>query len=52
MPKELREAHQESDRTVMVAYGFHTRMTDTECFAKSMKIDKEKFDEILSSLNN
>lgn len=52
MPKELRKAHQENDRAVMAAYGFHTRMTETDCVAELMKIYKEKLDEISSSVNN
>ena len=34
MPPELRRAHQDNDRAVMAAYGFSTRMTESECVAK------------------
>lgn len=34
MPPELRRAHQENDRAVMAAYGFSTKMTESECVAK------------------
>ena len=34
MPPELRRAHQDNDRTVMAAYGFSTKMTESECVAK------------------
>lgn len=34
MPSDLRKAHQENDRAVMAAYGFNTKMTETECVAK------------------
>jgi len=37
MPKELRKAHQENDRAVMEAYGFSTKMTESECVAELMK---------------
>ena len=33
MPPDLRKAHQENDRAVMVAYGFSTKMTESECVA-------------------
>ena len=33
MPPELRRAHQENDRAVMAAYGFSTKMTESECVA-------------------
>lgn len=38
MPKELRKAHQENDRAVMEAYGFSTKMTESECVAKLMEM--------------
>ena len=38
MPKELRKAHQENDRVVMEAYGFSTKMTESECVAKLMEM--------------
>ena len=34
MPSDLRKAHQENDRTVMAAYGFSTKMTESECVAE------------------
>ncbi|MBQ6748696.1 MAG: methylase [Paludibacteraceae bacterium] len=34
MPPELRKAHQDNDRAVMAAYGFSTKMTESECVAK------------------
>ncbi len=34
MPPELRKAHQENDRAVMAAYGFSTKMTESDCVAK------------------
>ena len=37
MPKELRKAHQENDKAVMEAYGFSTKMTESECVAELMK---------------
>ena len=33
MLPELRRAHQENDRAVMAAYGFSTKMTESECVA-------------------
>ena len=33
MPNELRKAHRENDRAVMAAYGFNTKMTESECVA-------------------
>lgn len=38
MPPELRKAHQENDRAVMAAYGFSTKMTESECVAELMKL--------------
>lgn len=37
MPPELRKAHQENDRAVMAAYGFSTKMTESECVAELFK---------------
>ena len=34
MPPELRKAHQANDRAVMAAYGFNTKMTESECVAE------------------
>ena len=41
MPSELRTAHQENDRAVMQAYGFSTKMTESECVAELMKMYSE-----------
>ena len=38
MPSELRKAHQENDRAVMSAYGFGTKMTESECVAELFKL--------------
>ncbi len=38
MPPELRRAHQENDRAVMAAYGFSTKMTESECVAELFKL--------------
>ena len=38
MPPELRKAHQNNDRAVMAAYGFSTKMTESECVAELMKL--------------
>ena len=40
MPPELRKAHQENDRAVMAAYGFSTKMTESECVAELFKLYK------------
>lgn len=34
MPKELLQAHRQNDRMVMAAYGFPTRMTESQCVAE------------------
>ena len=34
MPKELLHAHRQNDRLVMQAYGFSTKMTESECVAE------------------
>ena len=41
MPPELRKAHQNNDRAVMSAYGFSTKMTESECVAELMKMYSE-----------
>lgn len=41
MPPELRRAHQENDRAVMAAYGFSTKMTESECVAGLFKMYQE-----------
>ena len=38
MPPDLRRAHQENDRAVMAAYGFSTKMTESECVAELFKL--------------
>ena len=38
MPVELRRAHQDNDRAVMAAYGFSTKMTESECVAELFKL--------------
>ena len=34
MPCDLLEAHRQNDRAVMQAYGFSTKMTESECVAE------------------
>ena len=42
MPVELRKAHQDNDRAVMQAYGFHVKtMTESLCVAELFKMYKE-----------
>jgi type I restriction-modification system DNA methylase subunit len=38
MPQELRKAHQMNDRAVMQAYGFSTKMSESDCVAELMKM--------------
>ena len=38
MPKELLQAHRQNDRVVMAAYGFSTKMTESECVAELFKL--------------
>lgn len=38
MPPELRKAHQANDCAVMAAYGFSTKMTESECVAELFKM--------------
>jgi hypothetical protein len=38
MPPELRRAHITNDKAVMAAYGFGTKMTESECVAELMKL--------------
>ena len=38
MPPELRKAHQENDRTVIAAYGFNQKMTESEIVAELFKM--------------
>ena len=41
MPPELRKAHQENDRAVMAAYGFSTKMTESDCVVKLFEMYQE-----------
>ena len=42
MPQQKRrKAHQDNDRAVMAAYGFSTKMTESECVAKLFEMYKE-----------
>ena len=42
MPVELRRAHQQNDRAVMAAYGFHVKtMTESQCVAELFKLYQE-----------
>ena len=41
MPVELRRAHQDNDRAVMAAYGFSTKLTESECVAQLFKMYQE-----------
>ena len=38
MPIELRHAHQDNDHAVIEAYGFSTKMTESECVAELMRL--------------
>ena len=38
MPPELRKAHEENDHAVMAAYGFSTKMTESEHVAELMRL--------------
>ena len=38
MPPELRKAHRENDKTVMQAYDFNPKMTESECVAELFKL--------------
>ena len=42
MPPELRRAHQDNDRAVMAAYGFSTKMSESECVAELFKMYEER----------
>ncbi|MBR3550046.1 MAG: methylase [Treponema sp.] len=46
MPPELRKAHQENDKAVMLAYGFNTKMTESECVAELFKMYENLTQEI------
>ncbi|MCQ2325154.1 MAG: N-6 DNA methylase, partial [Paludibacteraceae bacterium] len=41
MPPELVKAHQENDKAVMAAYGFSTKMTESECVARLLEMYQE-----------
>ena len=41
IPPELRKAHQENDRAIMAAYGFSTKMSESECVAELFKMYQE-----------
>ena len=41
MPPELRTAHQNNDMAVMAAYGFSTKMSESECVAELFKMYQE-----------
>ncbi len=41
MPSDLRTAHQKNDIAVMEAYGFSTKMTESDCVAELMKMYQE-----------
>lgn len=38
MPVELRNAHRDNDRAVMAAYGFSTKMTESDCVARLLEM--------------
>ena len=48
MPPDLRRAHQENDRAVMAAYGFSTKMTESECVAALF----ERYQALLDTTRN
>ena len=37
MPPDLRASHEANDRAVMAAYGFSSKMTESECVAELLK---------------
>ena len=41
MPYDLLQAHRDNDRTVMAAYGFSTKMTESECVAALFNLYSE-----------
>lgn len=41
MPYDLLEAHRNNDRAVMAAYGFSTKMTESECVARLFEMYAE-----------
>lgn len=38
MPPELRKTHQQNDLSVISAYGFDKKITESKCVAKLMKM--------------
>ncbi len=38
MPRDLLQAHRQNDRAVMQAYGFATKMTESECVAELFRM--------------
>ena len=46
MPQELRKAHTANDRAVMAAYGFSTKMSETDCVAELMKLYQKLADNL------
>ena len=42
MPNDLVKAHQQNDRAVMSAYGFSTKMTESECVAALFELYSQK----------
>lgn len=46
MPPELRKAHMDNDRAVMAAYGFSTKMTESECVAELMNMYQKLVEEV------
>lgn len=49
MPPELRKAHTANDRAVMAAYGFSTKMSESDCVAELMKMYVELVDKTSKS---
>lgn len=45
MPLELRRAHTENDKAVMLAYSFSTKMTESECISEVMKLYQKLVEE-------
>ena len=41
MPPDLLQAHRDNDRAVMAAYGFSTKMTESECVAALFNLYSE-----------
>ena len=50
-PPELRKAHQANDRAVMAAYGFSTKMTESECVAELFKMYEKLTEKINEAYN-